>query len=58
MENLLSPKGGTGLPKPKAKRKCPGCGKAFKAMTEAQWRNVLYMHREFSIKHRQRGGSR
>jgi len=34
------------------------CGKTFTAMMGAQWRNVFYMNREFSIKHRRWSGSR
>jgi hypothetical protein len=39
----------------KKRRTCPDCGMAFKAMTDAQWKNVLErLHRPMSLKHKQR----
>ncbi len=35
----------------KVERKCPRCGKIFKPMTDAQWRNVLLIHLTASIRH-------
>jgi len=36
----------------KERRKCPECGKLFKAMTDAQWKVALEVHLAASDKHR------
>jgi len=39
-------------------RVCLMCNKIFKPMTDWQWKNILIMHKNYSIRHKKFNGER